>query len=100
LVATLQELERLGVGFVSLTEALDLTTPSGRAMAGMLAVFAGGADIVLGCLRFEIQGMVSMARREVSCRQQTRKLDHVCRCAADIKPRCLRHPPVSQLVPG
>lgn len=40
LVATLQELERLGVGFVSLTEALDLTTPSGRAMAGMLAVFA------------------------------------------------------------
>lgn len=39
LVATLQELERLGVGFVSLTEALDLTTPSGRAMAGMLAVF-------------------------------------------------------------
>jgi len=25
---------------VSLTEALDLTTPSGRAMAGMLAVFA------------------------------------------------------------
>ena len=40
LVATLQELERLDVGFVSLTEALDLTTPSGRAMAGMLAVFA------------------------------------------------------------
>ena len=40
LVATLQGLERLGVGFVSLTEALDLTTPSGRAMAGMLAVFA------------------------------------------------------------
>ena len=28
------------MGFVSLTEALDLTTPSGRAMAGMLAVFA------------------------------------------------------------
>jgi DNA invertase Pin-like site-specific DNA recombinase len=25
----------LGVGFVSLTEALDLTTPTGRAMAGM-----------------------------------------------------------------
>jgi DNA invertase Pin-like site-specific DNA recombinase len=40
LVATLQELSHLGVGFVSLTEALDLTTPSGRAMAGMLAVFA------------------------------------------------------------
>src|SRR6266536_2482645 len=40
LLTTLQELEHLGVGFVSLTEALDLTTPAGRAMAGMLAVFS------------------------------------------------------------
>ena len=40
LLATLQELQHLGVGFVSLTEALDLTTPAGRAMAGLLAVFA------------------------------------------------------------
>jgi putative DNA-invertase from lambdoid prophage Rac len=40
LLATLQELEHLGVGFVSLTEALDLTTPGGRAMAALLAVFA------------------------------------------------------------
>jgi len=40
LLATLQELEHLGVGFVSLTEGLDLTTPAGRAMAGLLAVFA------------------------------------------------------------
>jgi putative DNA-invertase from lambdoid prophage Rac len=40
LLATLQELEHLGVGFVSLTEALDLTTPGGRAMAGLLAIFA------------------------------------------------------------
>ena len=40
LLATLQELNHLGVGFVSLTEALDLTTPAGRAMAGLLAVFA------------------------------------------------------------
>jgi DNA invertase Pin-like site-specific DNA recombinase len=37
LLATLRELEHLGVGFVSLTEALDLTTPAGRAMAGLLA---------------------------------------------------------------
>jgi DNA invertase Pin-like site-specific DNA recombinase len=35
LLATLQKLEHLGVGFVSLTEALDLTTPPGRAMAGL-----------------------------------------------------------------
>src|SRR5713101_8329483 len=40
LVSTLQELQHLGVGFVWLTEALDLTTPAGRAMAGLLAVFA------------------------------------------------------------
>ena len=40
LLATLQELEHLGVGLVSMTEALDLTTPAGRAMAGLLAIFA------------------------------------------------------------
>ncbi|MGH8525125.1 MAG: recombinase family protein, partial [Gammaproteobacteria bacterium] len=40
LLATLQELDHLGVGFVSLTEALDLTTPAGRAMAALWAVFA------------------------------------------------------------
>ena len=40
LLATLQELNHLGVGFVSLTEALDLTTPAGRPMAALLAVFA------------------------------------------------------------
>ena len=40
LLATLQELAHLGVGFVSLTEALDLTTPAGRAMAGLLVIFA------------------------------------------------------------
>src|ERR1700728_309938 len=40
LVSTLQELQHLAVGFVSLTEALDLTTPAGRAMAGLLSVFA------------------------------------------------------------
>jgi DNA invertase Pin-like site-specific DNA recombinase len=40
LLSTLQELEHLGVGFVSLTEALDLTTPAGRAMAALLSVFA------------------------------------------------------------
>jgi putative DNA-invertase from lambdoid prophage Rac len=40
LLSTLQELDHLGVGFVSLTEALDLTTSAGRAMAGLLAVFA------------------------------------------------------------
>jgi len=40
LINELQDLHVLGVGFVSITEALDFTTPSGKAMAGMLAVFA------------------------------------------------------------
>ena len=40
LINGLQDLNALGVGFVSITEALDFTTPSGKAMAGMLAVFA------------------------------------------------------------
>jgi putative DNA-invertase from lambdoid prophage Rac len=48
LLTTLQELERLGVGFVSLTEALDLTTPAGRAMAGLLAVFAAFEREIVG----------------------------------------------------
>src|SRR5487761_2413883 len=40
LMTTLCELTELNVGYVSLTEALDLTTPTDRAMAGMLAIFA------------------------------------------------------------
>ena len=37
LVVSLKELTEIGVDFVSLTETLDLTTPSGRAMARMIA---------------------------------------------------------------
>lgn len=40
LIITLQELNDLKVGFVSLAEALDLTTATGRAMAGLLAIFS------------------------------------------------------------
>jgi putative DNA-invertase from lambdoid prophage Rac len=36
------------VGFVSLTEALDLATPAGRAMAALLAVFAAFEREILG----------------------------------------------------
>ena len=46
LLATLQELEHLGSGFVSLTEVLDLTTPAGRAMAAVLAVCAFEREIL------------------------------------------------------
>ncbi len=39
-VSTLQELQELGVQFVSITEVLDFTTAMGRAMSGLLAVFS------------------------------------------------------------
>jgi hypothetical protein len=47
LLAAMQELEHLGVGFVSLTEAVDLTTLAGRAMAGLLAVFGDDAKYAI-----------------------------------------------------
>lgn len=40
LIGTIRELTDTGVGFVSLNEAFDLTTPAGKALSGMLAVFA------------------------------------------------------------
>jgi DNA invertase Pin-like site-specific DNA recombinase len=60
LLATLQELEHLGVGFVSLTEALDLTTPAGRAMAGLLAIFA---EFEREILRERVRAGLEHARR-------------------------------------
>jgi DNA invertase Pin-like site-specific DNA recombinase len=61
LVVTLRELTDLGVGFVSLTEALDLTTPTGRAMAGMLAVFA---EFEREILRERVRAGIAQARNE------------------------------------
>src|SRR5213595_2110554 len=63
LLATLQELEHLGVGFVSLTEALDLTTPAGRAMAALLAVFA----------EFEREILRERVRAGLACARQNGK---------------------------
>lgn len=60
LVITLQELHELGVGFISLNEALDLTTSTGRAMAGMLAVFA---EFERGILRERVKAGIAEARR-------------------------------------
>jgi DNA invertase Pin-like site-specific DNA recombinase len=40
LIGSLQELSAIGIGFVSIHDAIDLNTPSGRALVGMLAVFA------------------------------------------------------------
>ena len=61
LVVTLRELTELGVGSVSLTEALDLTTSTGRAMAGMLAVFA---EFEREILRERVRAGIAQARRE------------------------------------
>lgn len=61
LVVTLKELAELGVGFVSLTEALDLTTPTGRAMAGLLSVFA---EFEHEILRERIRAGLVEARRK------------------------------------
>lgn len=40
LLTTLHELASADAGFVSFTESIDLSTPSGRAMTAMIAVFA------------------------------------------------------------
>lgn len=61
LVTTIQELTTLRVGFVSLGEALDLTTPSGRALAGMLAVFA---EFERDILRDRVRAGIAQARKE------------------------------------
>jgi DNA invertase Pin-like site-specific DNA recombinase len=61
LMMTLRELLDLGVGFVSLTEALDLTIPSGRAMAGMLAIFA---EFKREILRERVKAGIPQARKE------------------------------------
>lgn len=79
LVSTLQELQHLGVGFVSLTEALDLTTPAGRAMAGLLAVFA---EFEREILRERVRAGLAHAR------QQGRQLGRppsVVRHAAEVR---------------
>jgi putative DNA-invertase from lambdoid prophage Rac len=60
LVSTLEELNHLGVGFVSLTEALDLTTPTGRAMAGLLSVFAAFEHEIL---RERVRAGIAHARQ-------------------------------------
>ena len=61
LITSLNELQALDVGFVSLTEALDMTTPSGRALAGMLAVFA---EFERDILRDRVKAGIAQARKE------------------------------------
>lgn len=60
LILSLKELSELGVGFVSLTEAIDLTTPTGRALAGMLSVFA---EFEREILRQRVKAGIAQARK-------------------------------------
>jgi DNA invertase Pin-like site-specific DNA recombinase len=60
LVSTLHELQELGVGFISLQEAVDFTTSTGRAMAGLLAIFA---QFEREMLRERVKAGIAHARR-------------------------------------
>src|SRR5262245_19362471 len=61
LIGTLAELSELGVGFISMTEALDFTTATGRAMAGLLAVFA---EFERDLLRERVKAGIAHARKQ------------------------------------
>ena len=61
LLNTLQELIQLDVGFISITEALDLTTAAGRAMAALLAVFA---EFEREILRERVKAGIAHARQQ------------------------------------
>jgi putative DNA-invertase from lambdoid prophage Rac len=61
LIGSLNDLHTVGVGFVSLTEALDRTTPGGRALAGMFAVFA---EFDRDILRDRVRAGIAQARKE------------------------------------
>lgn len=61
LLNTLEELTQLGVSFVSITEALDLTTATGRAMASLLAVFA---EFEREILRERVKAGIEHARKQ------------------------------------
>lgn len=61
LIATLAELRDLGIAFVSLTEALDFTTSAGRAMIGLLSVFA---EFERDMIRERVKAGIAQARSE------------------------------------
>jgi putative DNA-invertase from lambdoid prophage Rac len=55
LVTSLQELSELGVAFVSVSDGIDLSTAAGRALAGMLSVFAAfERDLIIERVRFGV----------------------------------------------
>jgi putative DNA-invertase from lambdoid prophage Rac len=92
LIATPHELHAVGVGFVSLTEALDMTTPAGRALAGMLAVFA---EFERDILRDRVKAGIAEARKRVG-----RMAGHPASSITHQKyPLCLRGASASDKLP-
>ena len=61
LISTLAELRDIGIAFVSLTEALDFTTSAGRAMIGLLSVFA---EFERDMIRERVKAGIAQARAE------------------------------------
>jgi DNA invertase Pin-like site-specific DNA recombinase len=61
LISSLAELRDLGIAFVSLTEALDFTTSAGRAMVGLLSVFA---EFERDMIRERVKAGIAQARAD------------------------------------
>jgi putative DNA-invertase from lambdoid prophage Rac len=61
LIGSLSELRDLGIAFVSLTEALDFTTPAGRAMIALLSVFA---EFERDMIRERVKAGIAQARAD------------------------------------
>jgi DNA invertase Pin-like site-specific DNA recombinase len=61
LMKAARRLRDLGIAFVSLTEALDFTTPAGRAMIALLSVFA---EFERDMIRERVKAGISQARAE------------------------------------
>jgi putative DNA-invertase from lambdoid prophage Rac len=61
LISSLAELRDLRIAFVSLTEALDFTTSAGRAMVGLLSVFA---EFERDMIRERVKAGIAQARSE------------------------------------
>ncbi len=61
MIGSLAELRDLGIAFVSLTEALDFTTSAGRAMIGLLSVFA---EFERDMIRERVKAGIAQARAE------------------------------------
>ena len=84
LMLTLRELQELDVAFVSLTEAFDLTTSTGRAMAAMVAVFAEfEREIRSERVRAGIEQARHEGRQHGRPRSASLQADEVCRLASE-----------------